>query len=134
MSNKPLVFGCKGCGSVIAEAFFVLAGIEYDRKEVDYTINSPERDELLSYNPLCQVPTIVLPNGEVLTETLAVAHYVHSIIPEIGLIAKGDNLVKFLRWSTFLVTAIYPTFTYGDEPKKWVASEEGASMLRVSTN
>jgi GST-like protein len=40
----------------------------------------------------------------------------------------------FLRWSVFLIAAVYPTFTYGDDPKKWVADEAGAKMLKDSTN
>ncbi len=34
----------------------------------------------------------------------------------------------------FLIAAVYPTFTYGDDPKKWVPDEDGSKMLRESTN
>jgi GST-like protein len=34
----------------------------------------------------------------------------------------------------FIVAAVYPTFTYGDDPAKWVRNEEGAKQLRESTN
>jgi GST-like protein len=136
MAQKHFVFGCKGCGSAIAEAFFELGKIDFDRQEVDYDKESPERDRLLSYNPLCQVPTILLPDGEVLTETLAIVHYVDSLAPQAKLIPKSarENRTKFLRWSAFLVCAIYPTFTYGDNPAKWVGSEEAAKGLRASTD
>jgi len=30
------VIGTKGCGSVLAEAALVLAGVRYEREEVDY--------------------------------------------------------------------------------------------------
>jgi len=40
----------------------------------------------------------------------------------------------FYRWAVFLVAAIYPTFTYGDDPKKWVDDEAGAELLKQSTN
>ena len=30
------VLGCRGCGSAIVEAALVLAGIPYEREEVDY--------------------------------------------------------------------------------------------------
>ena len=30
----------------------------------------------------------------------------------------------FLRWLVFLVAAVYPTFTFGDVPKRWVAGDE----------
>ena len=34
----------------------------------------------------------------------------------------------------FLVAAIYPTFTYGDDPKKWVDDPVVAKQLRESTD
>ncbi len=34
--KKPLLVGSAGCGSVIAEFGFNLAGIAYDYEEVDY--------------------------------------------------------------------------------------------------
>jgi GST-like protein len=32
------------------------------------------------------------------------------------------------------VAAVYPTFTYGDEPAKWVEDAKGAKQLRESTD
>jgi GST-like protein len=40
----------------------------------------------------------------------------------------------FYRWAVFLVAAVYPTFTYGDDPGKWVADAAGAKQLRESTD
>ncbi|MGE0173946.1 MAG: glutathione S-transferase family protein [Oligoflexales bacterium] len=134
MPQNHLIYGCKGCGSTIAEALFELANIPFDRKEADYDKPGPERNELLSVNPLCQVPTVVLPNGEIMTESLALVHYVDSLAPNLRLIPRDKNFTKFLRWSTFMVTAIYPTFTYGDSPAKWVGPGEASDKLRASTD
>lgn len=114
------LLGCRGCGSSIVEAALVLAGIDYEREEANY--ETPEgRARLLEFNPLAQVPTLVFPDGRVMTESAAIIlHLQPSSDPE------------FLRWLMFLVCAIYPTFTYGDEPKKWTAT--GSDELRKSTN
>jgi GST-like protein len=82
------------------------------------------------------VPALVLPDGSVMTETLAMIHYVNDLGPKAKLVpaAKSAERARFLRWSTFLVTAIYPTFTYGDEPAKWVDDVPGAKLLRESTD
>jgi len=134
--NRPLLLGCKGCGSAIVESAFAVAGIPVDYEEVDYSADSPTRPRLLSLNPLGQVPTLVLPGGAVMTESLAIMHYVNDRAPKSGLIPPpGDpSREAFYRWAVFLVAAIYPTFTYGDDPKKWVSGEEGSKQLRESTN
>lgn len=128
------VIGCKGCGSAIAEAALVLAGIAYDREEVDYLKDSPERERLRALNPLVQVPTLVLPDGAVMTETAAIALYVDELVPDAGLLPPPRDPLRreALRWLVFVVGAIYPTFTYGDEPEKWVGAAGPA--LRDATH
>jgi len=134
--DKPLLLGCKGCGNAIVESAFAVAGIAIDYEEVDYSQDSPTRGRLLAVNPLAQVPAMVLPDKRVMTESLAILHYVDDRAPQAKLIPpKGDPAREaFYRWAVFIVAALYPTFTYGDEPKKWVPDEEGSKMLRESTN
>ena len=60
----------------------------------------------------------------------------HDLAPAAGLVpaAGKPGRAEFLRWSTFLVAALYPTYTYGDEPGKWVEDTQGAKQLRESTD
>ena len=134
--KKHLLLGCKGCGNVIVEAAFNVAGIPVEYEEVDYSGDSPSRPRLLQFNPLGQVPTLVLPDGSVMTESLAMLHHIDDLAPQAGLIPpRGDALRPvFYRWAVFIVAALYPTYTYGDDPKKWVADEAGSKLLRESTD
>jgi GST-like protein len=134
--KQPLLLGCKGCGNVIVEAAFGVAGIPVDYEEVDYSDDSPTRPRLLKVNPLGQVPTLVLPDGTVMTESLAMLHYIDDLAPRAGLIPpKGDpQRAAFYRWAVFLIAAVYPTYTYGDDPKKWVPDEAASKLLRESTD
>ena len=134
--KPPLLLGCQGCGSAIVEFAFALASLPLDVEDVDYSPGSPTRARLLAVNPLGQVPALVLPDASVLTETLAILHWLDDLAPATGLIPpRGDAArIGFYRWSVFLVAAVYPTFTYGDDPGKWVADKAGAKMLRESTD
>lgn len=136
MDKTHLLLGCKGCGNTVVEAAFALAGVPLDYEEVDYSAGSTTRERLLAVNPLGQVPALILTDGAVLTESLAMLHYLDDLEPGANLIPpKGDPTRKhFYRWAAFLVAALYPTFTYGDEPAKWVADEAGAKQLRESTD
>lgn len=131
MTKNWLVMGMKGCGSAIAEAVLTVAGIAYDREEHDYE-SEAGRAALLAKNPLAQVPTLLAPDGAVMTETAALALHVDEIAPKAGLLPPiGDPLRReALRQLVFLVSAIYPTFTYGDNPAKWGCGDE----LRDATN
>lgn len=134
--DRLLLLGCQGCGSVIVEFAFALAGLPYDYEEVDYSPGAGTRERLLAVNPLGQVPALVLPDGRVLTESLAIIHYVNDLAPAAGLIPPLGHAAResFYRWALFLVAAVYPTFTYGDDPGKWVAPQVPATQLRESTD
>ena len=132
----PLLLGCPGCGSAIVECAFALAGLPLEVEDVDYSAGSPTRARLLAVNPLGQVPALVFPDGRVLTESLAILHGVNELAPDAGLVPGPGEAAReaFHRWVVFLVASVYPTFTYGDEPGKWVADERGAGQLRLSTD
>lgn len=134
--KKHRLLGCQGCGSAIAEAAFALAGIPLELEEVDYAAGSPTRARLLEVNPLGQVPALVLPDGEVMTETLAIIHYVNDLVPGVGLVPMAGDAARrrFHHWSVLFVAALYPTWTYGDDPPKWTGDNEGARRLKETTD
>lgn len=134
--KPPLLLGSAGCGSAIVECALALAKLAYDYEEVDYSDASPTRPRLLEVNPLGQVPALVLADGTVLTESAAILHHLNDLAPAAGLIppAGEPSRAAFYRWLIFLVAAVYPTFTYGDDTRKWVANEEGAKQLRETTD
>ena len=125
------MIGTKGCGSVIAEAALLLAGVDYTREEIDYE-HPPA--SFLALNPLGQVPTIVMPDGSIMTETAAFALWLDGEHPRAKLFppAGDPQRAQALRWLIYLVAAVYPTFTYGDTPSKWVG--DAGDRLRDSTN
>ncbi|HSS00947.1 MAG TPA: cupin domain-containing protein [Kofleriaceae bacterium] len=128
------VIGTQGCGSVLVEAALVLAGIPYELEQIDYSKPGPARDRLLALNPLGQVPTVVAPDGAVMTESAAIALHLDDLVPAAGLFPAAHDPLRrdALRWLMFLIAAVYPTFTYGDDPAKWVG--EAGPALHDATN
>jgi GST-like protein len=127
------VLGTKGCGSTIVEAALALAGVPYEREEAEYD-QPAGRQRLLEVNPLAQVPTVILPDGSVMTESAALVLYLDELVPTAKLLPPPGDPQRHhaLRWLVFLVAALYPTFTYGDDPAKWVG--DAADRLREATH
>ncbi len=122
-----------GWGSAIVEMQAGFYGLPLTLETAgDVFDDAADRARLAGINPLMQVPTLVLPGGEVVTESAAMTLLLADL-------ARSDDLVPgpgardraaFLRWLIFLVAAIYPTFVVGDSPARWVPPSQ-ADALQV---
>jgi GST-like protein len=132
------LFGRAGWGSMLVEAQLAWYGLPFRIEEVDDLFASaPARERLAKVNPVAQIPTLVLPDGGVMTESAAITLYLaeigagsslggRSLAPEPGDPARP----RFLRWLIFLVANIYPTFTYADDPARFVALDAAQAAFR----
>ena len=137
MSTSYTLYGRAGWGSAIVEAQLAWYGLPFAFEPVDDLFKSPDaRQRLEKVNPLAQVPTLVMPNGEIMSEsaaiTLLLADIVgtDSLVPAPGAPERG----KFLRWLVFLVANIYPTFTYADDPSRFVSVNAARDPFRAATD
>jgi len=128
------LYGRQGWGSVLVEAQLVWYGMPYTMVELgDLFASAEAREQLAPINPLAQVPTLALPDGRIMTESAAItlmladATAQRPLVPSPGHITRPD----FLRWLIFLVANVYPTFTYADDPRRFVP-EASAEAFRVN--
>lgn len=132
---KPyLLFTSKGCGSVLVEALLELTGETYEREEHAFETLGPKNSRIARYNPLGQVPTLVLPDGSVMTQSAAIAIYLADHTPTSRLAPAIDHpdRAQFLRWLIFLVADLYATYYYADKPEQFVSGEKPAAELKES--
>jgi GST-like protein len=129
------LFGRKGWGSVLTELQLGWYGLPYRLEEVDDLFQSAAaREQLAKINPVAQLPTLVLPDGMVMTEsaaiTLLLADVTHrdDLVPPVG----DPSRPGFLRWLVFLVANIYPTFTFADDPARFVTGEAAQAAFLQS--
>jgi GST-like protein len=123
------LYGVPGWGSAISEVMLTLADIPYRFVNVDgFDTPGPQRDLLEKRNPLCQVPTLELENGAIMTETAAIALMVLDRCPHLAPPVGDADRAQFQRLLIWLVANVYPTFTYADYPERW--APDAAEQLR----
>lgn len=132
MPETYRLYGAKGGGSMIVEAAFAIAHVPVKVVDLDWEDLGWESKILKPLNPLGQVPTMVMPDGTPLTESAAILLHLADKVSGSGLAPAADHPERpvFLRYLILLVSAIYPTFTYGDAPKRWLDGDEKAAKKR----
>lgn len=126
-----------GWGSIMAEAQLDWYGLDYTIEDVDDLFKSAEaRESVQRLNPLAQLPTLILPSGAVMTESAAITLYLADVTRSNELVPAPDELLRpaFLRWLVFIVANIYPTFTYADDPSRFVPGEEAQKGFRENVD
>jgi GST-like protein len=122
------IFGALGSGSVPIEATLTLIGIPYEMIEAVTWKDEAARKLVQTVNPLRQVPAVVLPTGEVLTESAAILIHLADLHPQARLAPppSDSKRAQYLRWMVYVSAAIYALVWIIDEPARIVASKEQA--------
>ena len=134
--DKPLVvYGAKGGGSVPIEAALTLLDQPYEVVEAVVWDSEAERDKVAKVNPMRQIPALVLPSGEVLTESAAILMWLAEQHPRAKLApAVGDpQRAAYLRWMNFLPASIYSLYWIRDDPRRLAADEAAADVIKART-
>ena len=131
------LYGELGWGSVLTEAQLDWYGIDYDFEPVGDLFKSPgSRQKISEINPIAQIPTLVMADGTVMTESAAITLHLaeltgkETLVPAVGSVERP----AFLRWLIFIVTNVYPTYTYGDDPSRFVVGREGQEGFQKAVN
>lgn len=125
-----------GWGSAIVEAEFELAGVPLKIEELNPTGDAGDRERLRKLNPMVRIPTLILPDGQVMTESAAMTLHLADIAPQAGLAPPvGDRLrPAFQRWLIFQVAEVYGTFVVSDHPDHWVSDAAAQAELLARSN
>lgn len=130
-----VLYGRAGWGSALIEAQLAWYDLPCRFEPIgDLFADAAARDELGRLNPIAQVPTLLLPDGALMTESAAITLVLgdrpggRSLVPPPG----APTRASFLRWLVFLVTNVYPTFTYADDPARFVALEAARAPFHAA--
>jgi GST-like protein len=136
MSASYTLFGTQGSGSAAVEAALHLAGCEHRLVQASSWQADSAQEELRRHNPLMQIPTPLLPDGSVMTESAAILIHLGLSHPEAGLLPDEPMArAQALRGLVFIAANCYSAISISDYPERWTSSTETAAIeaLRQGT-
>jgi GST-like protein len=137
VDSHYILYSDIGSGGVAVEAALTLIGASYEL--VEAPTSGPDDpaggDRVLAANPMRQVPALVLPGGEVMTESAAILLRLTELHPQAGLAPAPDDPRRsaFLRWMAFVSAAIYSLYWVKDEPARLVPDPAAQPALVART-
>lgn len=125
------LYGAKASGSVAVEAALALLGLQYVLVEGATWAEAAARERVAPANPMRQVPTLVLPDGEVMTESAAILIYLADLHPDARLApaANDPRRRQFLRWMLYVSSAIYALHWIKPDVKRIGAPESARDAV-----
>jgi GST-like protein len=131
MDGSYIVYGSPGSGSVPVEAALTLIGAPYEVIDETVLRDVARNPEVLKVNPLGQVPVLVLPGGEVMTESAAILIWLADRHPASGLAPRPADPRRpaFLRWMAFVSSAIYGLAWVRDDPLRLVSRDDQVAVV-----
>ena len=126
------LYGTKHSGAAVVAAALEVAGVAYLNVDASSWDEGPGQDELRGINPLVQIPTLVLPDGTVMSESAAILIELGLRHPQSGLLpAEPAARARTLRGLVYLVANCYAATGINDYPERWCVAATDADKARI---
>jgi len=125
------LYGKAGSGSASVEAALVLAGAPFRIVETASWAQNDAYPELLKINPLGQIPTLVLEDGSVVSESAAILIHLGSVYPASRLLpAEASARAEAVRGLVFIAANCYAAISIIDFPERWCKDADGDEAVQ----
>ncbi len=133
-ANEWTLYGSRGSGSAAVEMALALCGQPVRLVRASTWEPDSEREALAAVNPLGQIPTLVAPDGSVLTESAAILAELALRFPAAALLpADPPARARALRALAFVAANCYAAIGVIDYPERWLpgAADDALQALRA---
>lgn len=125
------LYGIDESGSCMIEIALQRCAVPWRRVDAASWAEGEGSDELARINPLKQVPTLVTPDGEVLTESAAILIHLGLAFPASELLA--GNRAQILRGLVYIAANCYSAIGIIDYPQRWLGDADQAVQAQLAT-
>ena len=127
-----VLHGARGSGSCAVECVLAEIGADYELRELSLRDDEQQGEEYAAINPHRKVPSLVIDDGPVLTESVAILLTLDDRHPETTLLpARGTPArAQALRWLLFAATEIYPIVEINDYPERFATDPDQIDAMR----
>ena len=126
------LYGSNGSGSAAIEAALAIIGAPSQLVETASWAQNEAYARLLEVNPLGQIPTLVLADGTVLSESAAILIHLGLAHPDSGLLPRdGASRAQAIRGLVFIAANCYAAIGILDYPERWCEEADEATQKRI---
>ena len=123
------LYGANGSGSAAIDIALQCCSVNVRRVNACSWQQGTEREELALHNPLQQVPTLLLPDASVMTETAAILAHLGLQFPASGLLATDPDVrSQQLRGLVYIAANCYSAIGVIDYPQRWLPVGDAAQL------
>lgn len=126
------LYARKGAGSAAIEAMLAECGTDYVIEDVVRNADDSNPQSLHRINPRGEVPTLILPDDSVMTESAAILIHLGDSFPkaELAPAVASPLRPRYLRWMIYLATTIYMSDLRMYYPERYTAEPAGAAAVK----
>ena len=127
-----VLHGARGSGSCAVECVLAEIGADYELRELSLRNDEQRGEKYAAVNPHRKVPSLVIDDGPVLTESVAILLTLDDRHPRSALLPhKGTpGRAQALRWLLFAATEIYPIVEISDYPERFATDRDQTDAMR----
>jgi GST-like protein len=117
------LYGTRGSGSAAIEIALATCKQPFERVTASSWEPQSAQRELTRLNPMRQIPTLILPDGSVLTESAAILIHLGLVFPKSGLLPHAAAArAQAIRGLVFIAANCYSAISIGDYPERWTTA------------
>ncbi|WP_395608260.1 glutathione S-transferase N-terminal domain-containing protein [Pseudomonas sp. B22129] len=125
------LYGTDESGSCMIEIALQRCGVQWQRIDASSWEDTAGSEALAQINPLKQIPTLVTPDGQVLTESAAILIHLGLAFPASALLA--GNRGQIIRGLVYIAANCYSAIGIIDYPQRWLGEADQTVQAQLTT-